>query len=88
MTYTVWGSSERAVSVREMRMVAARGRTSMIRALSRARNWRTPARAEARVVEEKLIEMLTERAKAMAVKAGTVRGEVASRSSMKFCMVE
>jgi hypothetical protein len=43
---------------------------------------------EARVVEEKLMDMLTERAKAMAVKAGTVRGEVASSSSMKSCMVE
>ena len=88
MTYTVVGSSDRAVSVTERRMVAARGRTSMTSTLSRTRNWKTPARVEARVVEEKLMEMLTERAKAMAVKAGTVRGEVASRSSMKFCMVE
>ena len=87
MTYTVVGSSDRAVSVTERRMVVARGRTSMTSTLSRTRNWKTPARAEARVVEEKMMEILTDRAEAMAVKAGTVRGEVARSLSMKSCML-
>ena len=87
MTYTVVGSSDRAVSVTERRMVAARGRTSMTSTLSRTRNWKTPAKAEARVVEEKMMEILTDRAEAMAVKAGTVRGEVARSPSMKSCML-
>ena len=62
VTYTVGGSSDRAVSVRERRMVEARGRMSIMSELSVARNWQTPAREGARVVEEKLMEMLTERA--------------------------
>lgn len=62
VTYTVGGGCDRAVSDRERRMVEARGRTSILSELSVARNWQTPAREGARVVEEKLMEMLTERA--------------------------
>jgi hypothetical protein len=60
----------------------------MVSALSIVRNWQQPAKVRARVVEDKSREMLTERAKAMAVRAGTVRGAVARSSPTKSWMVE
>ena len=87
-TYTVGGISDRTVSVKERRMVAARGRTSMVSVLSTVRNWQQPAKVRARFGEGRSREMLMERAKAMAAKAGTVRGAVARSSPTKSWMLE
>ena len=46
-TYTVGGISDRTVSVKERRMVAARGRTSMVSVLPILRNWQQPAKVSA-----------------------------------------